>query len=235
MSIERRSHFRVDIIEPLQAVARLVSINGSEAPVQKLIEMSVRDLSAGGMRIVTPLDLPTNLRIVLRTSFDFEEQHFDFEGVILRKRMLPDNTKEYGVKFVEVKRLEEHRLVRCLNQYKIKHVKSKKSQVDLKKQKGIGPLVKIIEALDIPAYLITAQRVVVAANRAALDQGTQLGSRCYLTICKNKNICPFCLMAEAPNHDDIVKTTAFVLDENHSVNWIYLDNGLTLHYLKKQG
>jgi hypothetical protein len=232
MFVERRSHFRVDIIDPVKAVARLVSINGAEAPVQKLIEINVRDLSAGGMKIETLLDLPTNIKIVLRVSFDFEEQHFDVLGIILRKKKLAGELKEYGVKFIGISRLEEYRLVRCLNQYKIKNVKSKKSQVDLRKQKGIGPMVKMIEAMDFPAYLVTAQRVVVAANRTALAEGAHLGERCYLTVCQNKKVCSFCQIDKAQSSEDILSTQAYVRNDNRTVNWIYLENGLTLHYLK---
>lgn len=232
---ERRSYFRVDIIESLQAVARLVSINGTQAPVQKLIEMNIRDLSAGGMKIEMTLDLPINMKIVIKVSFDFEDQHFDVEGFILRKKFLAGNLKEYGIRFIGVPLFEENRLVRCLNQYNIKKVKAKKSQIDPRKQKGIGLLVKVMEALDVPAYLVTTQRIVIAANRVAVAKGARVGERCYQTICKNNKICPYCLIDDAPNNDDVICTEAIVQDVRQSVNWIYLENGLTLHYLKKEG
>jgi hypothetical protein len=234
MNDERRAYFRVDIIESLQAVARIVSINGMQAPVQKPMGITVRDISGGGMKIESPLDLPSKAKIVVRVSFSFEEQLFNIEGVIIRKEALKDNINEYGIRFIGIPRIEENRLVRCLNQYKFKNVRAKKSQIDLRKQKGIGPLLKIIEAIEVPAYLVTSQRVVVAANRAALAQGIHLGERCYQMICQNKKVCPHCRMDEAQNADDILSTEAIITDEKYYAHWIYLEYGLTLHYLKKE-
>jgi hypothetical protein len=221
------------MIEPLHAVARLVSINGTEAPVQKLIEIDIRDLSLGGMKMEATLDLPIDFKIIIRTSFDFEQQHFDAEGLIVRKKLMGNDLIEYGIKFIKISRLEEQQLVRCLNQYKIKHVKTKKSQIDLRKQKGVGTLIKMMEAIDTPAYLITAQRVIVATNRVAQSQGAHLGERCYQTLYQNKKICPFCRIEEASQVEDVLTTEAVVLNERHSLHWIYLENGLTLHYLRK--
>ena len=58
--------------------------------------------------------------------------------------------------------------------YKIKNVRFKKVELDLRVHKYIGFFVKFLELIEEPAYLITENRLVVASNFKAQEKGVKL-------------------------------------------------------------
>ena len=229
---ERRVHFRVDMVQEIHGKAKILSVNDQEMAMEKALEISILDLSGGGLRAIIPLNLPVQFKIILNVSFELKNEPFYFYAQVLRKN--EKNGKfEYGMKFLHSSFRDEDRLVRSLNQYKLEHVKQNRSQNDLRRQKYIGSLVKILEAFPEPAYLVTYRRIVVAANKAAQAKGIKLGERCHQTICQHRTVCPHCRMDESITSEGIVSRDAMVLGTDCLVHWLNLEEGLILHYFIK--
>lgn len=58
---DKRQHFRVDLLKEVPAFAKIHSVNNRTIDIEKIIPMSLLDLSTGGMRVRIPYDLPTEL------------------------------------------------------------------------------------------------------------------------------------------------------------------------------
>lgn len=125
---------------------------------------------------------------------------------------------------------DESRITRCLNQYKIKNARFKKIELDLRKQKYVGCFVKVLEIIKEPAYLISSRRIVVAMNQAARERGVKLGELCYLTVGKLYKVCSHCRLEEAKNADHIVEVEAIFMQKKCTACWLYLEDGLSIHY-----
>ena len=224
---EKRQHFRVDLLNEVPAKAMISSVNGQIVEVDKIIPVSLLDLSAGGMRVRICYNLPTKL-VTLNVKFEFENEEYNLPAQILRKK----GNNEYGLKFISSSQ-DQSRIVRLLNMYKIKNTKFKKIELDLKAQKYIGSFIKFLELIEEPAYLITDYRLVVAANSKAHEMGVKLGERCYKTICKINNICTYCLLGKTiSKKDQVVETEAVMLGRECTARWLYTYDGLILHYFK---
>ena len=225
---EKRQHFRVDLLKEVPALAKISSVNDRIIEVDKTIPVSLLDLSAGGMRVRICYNLPTKL-IILNVKFEFENEKYNLSAQVLRK----SGNNEYGLKFLLTSQ-DQSRIVRCLNMYKIKNIKFRKVELDFKVQKYIGCFIKFLEFIEEPAYLITEQRLVVAANLKAHELGVKLGERCYKTICNRNNICQYCSLEKSiSNKDQIIETDAVVLGAKCTARWLYTEDGLVMHYFKK--
>jgi hypothetical protein len=225
---EKRLCFRVDLLKEVQAVAKISSINDKKIEVEKTIPVSLLDLSASGMRVRMSYNLPINV-IILNVTFEFENERFEIRTQVIRK-MPKGQEYEYGLKFLSSQ--DQARIMRCLNMYKIKNIKFKKVELDLRVQKYIGCFVKFLELIEEPAYLITDYRVVVASNLKAQQKGVRLGERCYNTICKQHNICSHCKLETAIKKDQVIETEAFILGQECTARWLYTEDGLIIHYFK---
>ena len=69
----KRQHFRVDLLKEVPAFAKIYSINNQSIDVDKMMPISLIDLSAGGMRVRMPYNLPTEI-IILNVKFEFENE-----------------------------------------------------------------------------------------------------------------------------------------------------------------
>lgn len=224
----KRQHFRVDLLKEVPAFAKIHSVNNRTIDIEKIIPVSLLDLSAGGMRVRIPYDLPTEV-MILDVKFEFENEQYNLRAQVLRKTH-KGYYYEYGLKFLTSR--DQTSMIRCLNMYKIKNVKFKKVELDLKVQKYIGCFVKFLELIEEPAYLITDNRLVVASNLKAQEKGVKLGERCYKTICKENKICSHCKLEKAIKEDQVIEADAFVLGKVCTARWLYTEDGLIIHYLK---
>ncbi|SPF44290.1 Type IV pilus assembly PilZ [Candidatus Desulfosporosinus infrequens] len=229
---EKRKYFRVDLLKEVSALAKISSVNDQVVEIDKIIPISLLDISAGGMRVRIRYDLPTKL-IKLTVKFEFENEQYDLLAQVLRKTPNAKGNNEYGLKLLLTSQ-EQSRIVRSLNMYKIKNTKFRKVELDFKAQKYARCFVKFLEIIDGPAYLITENRLVVAANLKAHEKGVKLGERCYKTICNRNEICPYCSLDKAiSNNDQVVKSEAFELGENCTARWLYTEDGLIMHYFEE--
>ena len=223
---EKRQYFRVDLIKEVPAYAKIDSINNRQIHMDKTIPVFLLDLSAGGMRVRVPYDLPTEV-IILNIKFEFESELFEVRALVLRQVKKGD-IFEYGLKFLTQE--DQTTIIRCLNLYKIKHTKFRKIELDLKVQKYIGCFVRFLELIDKPAFLITDTRLVVASNLRAQAKGIKLGERCYKTICGNNAICAHCRLEKAIKTDKIIEEDAYVQGQECTARWLYCEEGLIIHY-----
>jgi hypothetical protein len=180
------------------------------------------------MRAIMPIDIPINV-IIISTTFEFEDELFNFNAQIIRKTF-KDDGYEYGLKFIYNTPRDENRITRYLNQYKIKYTRFKKIELDLRKQKYVGCFVKVLELIKEPAYLITSHRIVVAMNQVARKKGVRLGERCYTTVGKQHMVCPHCRLEEALKVDHIIEDEAIYIDKKCVARWLHLEDGLAIHY-----
>lgn len=104
----------------------IISINDKEVELNKFIEMAITDLGAGGMRTSSYLNLPHELKMVLRLFFRFEGETFIFQGKLIRK-IEKDTFSEYGIQFINVSESEQRRLMQSLNKYQLKRIKIARS------------------------------------------------------------------------------------------------------------
>ncbi len=229
---DKRSHFRVDLIEKLVGTARIISANNKKLGTEKIVNISILDLSAGGMRAEIPLDLPLQLKFVLGVTFQFENALYDILATIVRKSERKD-VNEYGLRFLETRQNVENNIIRGLNQLKIRQSRRNKVQLEPQKQKDINSFIKIIEAITEPAYLISNQRIIIAANKAAREFGVTLGERCHISIGANRSICSFCRLDEAQIAAQIIDNLGILKRKEYRAYWLYLEEGFTLHYFKK--
>ena len=225
---EKRQQFRVDMINDIPATAKIFSINARKIEEERKIPIKILDLSSGGMRAFMSVDIPINI-IVISIMFEFENESFNFNAQIIRKTF-KDDGYEYGLRFIFNNPRDESRITRNLNQYKIKYTRFKKIELDLRKQKYLGSFVKVLELIEVPAYLITKHRIVVSMNQMAREMGVRLGERCYRTVGKLHMVCPHCRLEEALNVDHPVEIAATFLDKECTARWLFLEDEFTIHY-----
>ncbi|MFZ3131587.1 MAG: PilZ domain-containing protein [Desulfosporosinus sp.] len=119
LNFEKRKHFRVYIAENIVGTAEIISADNTKLDSKKAINTSILDLSAGGMRAEIKLNLPIELNIVLRITFNFENVLYQVLAITLRKTEKEEGIYEYGFKFLETP-LDVEKIIFGLNQIRIK-------------------------------------------------------------------------------------------------------------------
>ncbi len=199
---------------------------------EKTIPLSILDLSAGGMKITSPLDLPVKSKIKFLIQFEIESEKFEVYCELLRKEQI-GNEKEYGVKFLQLAIKEEIRLVRNLNMLKIKQSKFIDNQnLIFKETIDIEKIVEVIEIMPGIAFILNPHRVVIAANKIALNKKMIIGDRCYIALNKNKKICTDCQIDKAQDLERMLTLKSTIFDQPCLKHWLHLGKGITLHYLQ---
>lgn len=226
--MEKRQYFRVDLFRAIPASARISAINSKQIDVDKIIPVTLLNLSGNGMRIRMTYSLPINV-VILDIKFEFENEQFEVSAQVVRK-IQKGKSFEYGMKFIDFQ--DTSGLIRCLNMYKIKNTKFRKVEMDLRAQKYIGCFVKFLELIEAPAFIITDYRLVVAANNLAQEQGIKLGERCYKTVHNINSICEHCRLEKALLSDHVVENEAVLMRQKCSARWLNTEDGLIIHYYK---
>lgn len=93
-----RSSFRLNLQIPLSALFKIIGIK-NKATNTKQSKIMIRDISSGGIRVHTPLDLPMDMSLLLEFTFHLFHQEMKVLGVITRKKMLKPSLYEYGIEF----------------------------------------------------------------------------------------------------------------------------------------
>ncbi|MFD0694584.1 PilZ domain-containing protein [Paenibacillus sp. GCM10027628] len=94
----QRENFRINLQIPLSAMFKIIGIH-NKATDTKYTKISIKDISSGGIRMHTPLDLPVNMSLLLEFTFKLFSQDIKVLGTITRKNMLHESLYEYGIKF----------------------------------------------------------------------------------------------------------------------------------------
>ncbi|MDD9271037.1 PilZ domain-containing protein [Paenibacillus sp. GCM10023248] len=94
----KRSSFRIHLQIPLSAMFKIIGIK-NKAIETKHSKIMIKDISAGGIRMHTPLNLPTEMSLLLEFTFLLFHQEMKILGVIKRKTMLKPTLYEYGIEF----------------------------------------------------------------------------------------------------------------------------------------
>lgn len=94
----KREYFRIALTIPLSAQLKIVGINNSEVDT-KYASICVMDISAGGLRIRSKLDLPIHIDLLLEFNFSLFQKDIKVLGLIVRKTTLSPALYEYGIRF----------------------------------------------------------------------------------------------------------------------------------------
>lgn len=105
----QRSSFRLHLQIPLTALFKIIGIK-SKATDTKHSKIMIKDISAGGIRMHTPLNLPTEMSLLLEFTFQLFHQEMKILGIIRRKTMLNPSLYEYGIEFSIADKTIEHQL-----------------------------------------------------------------------------------------------------------------------------
>ncbi|MFD2385326.1 PilZ domain-containing protein [Paenibacillus xanthanilyticus] len=94
----KRAFFRVDLKIPLSALLKIISVSGTKTDT-KHSRIAIKDISAGGIRMHSKLDLPIHVNLVLEFTFQLFNEPVKVIGAITRKTKLDDALFEYGIQF----------------------------------------------------------------------------------------------------------------------------------------
>lgn len=94
----RRDYYRVNFICPIDGIIHLLSIN-NRLFCKDLSNISITDISAGGLGFVSSLEFPLNNDAIFLFKFKIYKENFNLEGCIVRSTKLEDKLYSYGVLF----------------------------------------------------------------------------------------------------------------------------------------
>jgi hypothetical protein len=97
-TVNKREYFRIGLKIPLSAQLKIVGINNTLVET-KYASIFVTDISAGGLRIHSKLDLPLHIDLLLEFTFSLFHKDVKFLGTIVRKSTLTSTLFEYGIRF----------------------------------------------------------------------------------------------------------------------------------------
>jgi c-di-GMP-binding flagellar brake protein YcgR len=100
-NFEKRKYFRVYLFGKIVGTAKILSADNTKLDSKKAINISILDLSAGGMRAEMKQNLPVELNIVLGITFNFEDVLYQVLAIALRKTEKEEGIYEYGFEFLE--------------------------------------------------------------------------------------------------------------------------------------
>lgn len=95
----KRQFYRLTLQVPLSARFRVIGyrdskVNTNSSPIY------IADISAGGLRMHSRLNLPINEGLLLEFNVELFHQDLVLLGSVLRKTLLRDRIYEYGVEFI---------------------------------------------------------------------------------------------------------------------------------------
>jgi len=114
----QRSFFRLDLAPPLAARMSIVKVNNNKIETGEA-HVLVDNISAGGLRFLSLLQLPVRQEIVLEFRMRLLNQQIKALGVIVRKEEGQNGLNQYGVSFTIDEELKSL-LVRLIGELQIK-------------------------------------------------------------------------------------------------------------------
>ncbi|NEW08009.1 PilZ domain-containing protein [Paenibacillus sp. SYP-B3998] len=119
-----RTYFRINLQIPLSAMFKIIGIKHKDTDTN-YSKIMIKDISVGGIRMHTPLDLPVQMDLLLEFTFQLFHNHLKILGTITRKNKLNPSLYEYGIKFSIVDLVMEQALASHLTLLgtRLKHTK----------------------------------------------------------------------------------------------------------------
>ncbi len=115
---ERREHERIQFQHPLYAKLMIHSLGRREVHSEKFAPIYIQDISAGGLRFISDLDLPDERKILYLFETKILDQTLKLDGEILRKSE-GESFFEYGARFI-IDKEEQESLLCLLNTLTVK-------------------------------------------------------------------------------------------------------------------
>ncbi|ADC50897.1 protein with PilZ signaling domain [Alkalihalophilus pseudofirmus OF4] len=124
MQYRREESFRYEFSEPLKSTFKIIRI--SDANVEsKEGEMYILDISAGGVKMNTHLELPdpNKAKVEVEVELQLAEKNLDVQGEIVWKKPF-GRSYHYGIDF-SITETESQELIKILKGH-IKYIQTKK-------------------------------------------------------------------------------------------------------------
>ncbi|SMB87685.1 hypothetical protein SAMN00017405_1743 [Desulfonispora thiosulfatigenes DSM 11270] len=229
-----RKDFRIDFLEPLEAKAILISIGQTKLNLDKCIPIKILNLSCGGIKAESLLDVPMENQIIAKIVFEFENHSYQVHGQFVWKEN-QYNRLFYGINFIGLTPLEEERLRTALNNYQAQKIQqNQKMKIHkINMRRNLKPLIRLIKALPQPVFLVTEDRKIVDFNFAAQKQGCLLEGTCYKNVWDRPDPCPFCQLKKAKDLTHFLDLNLPVEEEEYFIRWFYLGDGVYYHSIEK--
>lgn len=119
-----REYFRLSLQIPLSAQLKIIGINQIMVDT-KYAQIIVVDISAGGLRIHSKLDLPLNIDLLLEFRFSLFDKQMKILGTITRKSIFKPELFEYGIQFS----LDEHAHSILIGKLNLLHIRLRQTNV----------------------------------------------------------------------------------------------------------
>ncbi|MET3696976.1 PilZ domain-containing protein [Bacillus oleivorans] len=119
--INRRKYHRVKV-ENIGCMIQFIDFgtNKLKPLVNKMVEANIEDISVGGMRITTCIDLPVQNQVISEITFVIKNQEFILQCEFVRKEAkFESNLIHYGIRFPGVSKNDENRLGRIINELEL--------------------------------------------------------------------------------------------------------------------
>ncbi|TFB13288.1 PilZ domain-containing protein [Filobacillus milosensis] len=123
--LENRKAFRVNL--PLEKCEfEIVKVGEEPGILNKYEQGKIKDLSMGGMKLITEIDLPVRKHVVLTLFFNLYGKEYKLNGIVKRKNEFHLESKfTYGIEFKNVDSRTKRTLYRLLNNIEIERKKAK--------------------------------------------------------------------------------------------------------------
>lgn len=95
----KREYYRLTLRVPLSARFRLIGYKNTRVETNSS-SIYIADISAGGIRMHSKLNLPLNEGLLLEFNVELFHEELVILGAVLRKQPLNDGIYEYGVEFI---------------------------------------------------------------------------------------------------------------------------------------
>ena len=86
-------------------------------------EGKILEISGGGLRLETDLDISVRLRVQIYCSFFIKDKHFELQGLLTRKIETLEGCCEYEVKFVMISENLRDNLISLLNRIEVEKLR----------------------------------------------------------------------------------------------------------------
>jgi len=171
-------------------------------------------------------------KILIKISFELEGEVFDLTGKIIRKENPKKDTFEYGLKFIDLLYKDEHRLVKSLNMYQTKKVRSEQEQLKIRKKTAEETVfIDLLEIVPYPALLVSYDRNIIAQNKKG-DKLCKDGSlKCFNRLFQTNTPCDHCRLEELEEKKgELSVGEVFINNKKYKANWFDLKERLFIHY-----
>lgn len=119
--IERRNYHRINL-DQLECRIEFKSFGIKRLGhlIGKSIIGVIDNISVGGIKFITKIDLPIQYHILAEISFQLKDEKFDLIGEFIRKESIIEHKEFiYGIQFKYLSKQDENRLGKIINQIEL--------------------------------------------------------------------------------------------------------------------